>query len=411
MRILIISDMYPPYYEGGYELRCKETADEISRRGHQVFVLTSWWGLDHTKIEGNIYRILSIDPTRWQPSRSDSFDPFRLRKRFRQLKWAYDCRRNFHITRELISSLKPDVVFIWNMTNLGINPILAAQDMGIPTIYSLGIDWLCSLKKDLYLEPSLLKRKYREAISGIKSYQTLDLRHLITNSEALKQVYVKNGFSDKDIAVIPRGIPSNIVIENVNQVVLPKSNTVRLLFVGRVVSVKAPDDAIKAIAILDGKVGNRYIELDIIGTGQEEYIRELKELITVLNMESHVKFLGWLEHAEILNLYSYYDALIFPSRWEESFGVVIIEAMARGLPVIATNRGGNPEIITDDVNGLLVPADHPDRLAEAIDRLFQEDGLAKRLRTAALNTIHEKFELERIVDRFMLYFQTVLEQN
>jgi glycosyltransferase involved in cell wall biosynthesis len=289
--------------------------------------------------------------------------------------------------------LKPNVVFIWNMTNLGINPILAAQDMGIPTIYSLGIDWLCSLKKDLYLEPSLLKRKYREVISGIKSYQNLDLRYLITNSEALKRVYVKNGFPDKDIAVIPRGISSNIVIENVNKMILPKSDIIRLLFVGRVVSVKAPDDAIKAIAILEGKVGIRNIELDIIGTGQEEYIKELKELIMASNLDSHVNFLGWLEHAEILNLYSYYDALIFPSRWEESFGVVIIEAMARGLPVIATNRGGNPEIITDDVNGLLVPADRPDRLAEAIVRLFQEDGLAQRLRTAAVNTIHEKFEL------------------
>ena len=411
MRILFISDLYPPYYVGGYELRCQETAEEISRRGHDVFVLTSKWGIDRARIEGNIYRLLSIDPTSGLGSRVNSFDPFRLIKRFSQLKWAYNCRKNYRITRRIISSLKPDVVYVWNMAHLGINPIIAAQDRGIPTIFSIGIDWLCSIKKDLYFEPRNFIRKYREMISGIKDFQTLDLRHLITNSEALKQEYIKNGFPEKDIVVIPRGIRTKILVDSGPQKTSHNYDAIRLLYVGRVCHDKAPDDAIKAIALLDGRVGDRNLELYIIGTGGDEYISELKKLTKTLNVESNIFFSGHMEHADVLSLYPNYDALLFPSRWEEPFGVVILEAMAGGLPVIATDRGGNPEMITDNLNGLLVPADRPDRLAEAIVRLIHEDGLAERLRRAAIKLVHEKFEFDRIIDRIMDYFQTVLDQN
>lgn len=405
MRILIISDLYPPFYLGGYELRCKETADEIARRGHEVYVLTSWWGLEKAQIDGNIYRLLYTNPNSDIIKRKNLSDPYRLRRRIGQLKWVFLCRRNYNITCKLIIALKPEVIFIWNMGSVGINPILSAQFIGVPIVYSLGIGWLIYLRNELNREPNLIKRKFRSALIGLKDFQILDLRYMIAISHALRNIYVQNGFPEQNITVIPRGIPSNKILNECDLKDLSNKDKIRLLFVGRICPEKAPDDAIKAIGILYGKAGNRDIELDIIGTGEEKYINDLKELVARFTLESHISFLGRLEPNETFNLYSAYDALLFPSRWEEPLGVVVLEAMAQGLPVIATDRGGIPEIITDGLNGLLVPANNPDKLAEAISRLSQEDGLPLRLKTAALKTIREQFTLEQIVDQIIQYFQ------
>ena len=85
----------------------------------------------------------------------------------------------------------------------------------------------------------------------------------------------------------------------------------------------------------------------------------------------------------------------------------MVEAMARGLPVIATNTGGPAEIISDGKNGLLVPPDNPMAMAQAVNSLLSNKELALEIRRNALTTMREKYLLERIVEQVEEYLQTV----
>jgi len=136
MKILFITNLYPPQYIGGYELRCKETADELSKRGHHVLVLTSRQPRENYRVIGNVHRLLLYNPL-GDVRKSETINSFWLRKRYYQLLGVLYNRRNYKITFELLNSVKPDLVFIWNTSSIGVLPIIACQTQGIPTVFSI----------------------------------------------------------------------------------------------------------------------------------------------------------------------------------------------------------------------------------------------------------------------------------
>ncbi|MBC7876528.1 MAG: glycosyltransferase [Anaerolineales bacterium] len=409
MRILIVTDLYPPHVNGGYELRCKETADELSRRGHDIFILTSRQGGESSQIQGNIYRLLFFNTTT-NLDKLTIKDPFRLRRRYYQFQWAFKSRKNYQITAKLIATIQPDLVFIWNMGNISPTPILAAQDFSIPTVFSIGDYWLLSLKAELSDDTNYIKKKFRAMITGLGDFSQLELSNLLPNSIVLKNTYIENGFPEKNFHVISRGVQANLILSTKALGKMPRDRNghMKLLFVGRLHPNKAPDVAINALDNLSTEYGLCDIKLDIVGQGSKEYISSLKNLVFKLKLEKNVRFVGWLDHSAVLDLYSDYDALLFPSRWVEPLGGTVLEAMARGLPVIASRRGGPLEIINDGENGLLVSVDDPAAFSAAIMKLLQSDELTQKIRIAGINTIHERYTLEHIVDQNLEYFQRVL---
>jgi len=414
MRILVITDLYPPHFLGGYELNCKVNMEELADRGHEVFVLTSRWGLDKDKVEGNVYRLLHFRPG-YSVSRfkENPPDPLRLLGPHNRLKWLLAGRRNYSIAREIVATLKPDIAYIWHAGHVSINPVLAAQDQGVPTVFRLEDYWLALFKTRLCLESNPFKGLYhRAAIVGFRALGRIDLSHMLVNSRSLMRSYVEAGFPEQDITVIPEGIPSQIILDIDDLANLPKNDEgkVELVFVGRLHPTKGPHVAIEALAHLVGEMGLRNIHLDIIGRGPHKYTKQLQDMTVDLGLEGHVEFAGFLEHQQVIERYAEYDALLFTSKWMEPFSATILEAMGRGLPVIATNRGGTPEIISDGENGLLVPPGDPVMLANAVKRLVQDRALAQKLRFAALKTIREHYTLERIVDQTEEYLQMVLQQ-
>lgn len=113
------------------------------------------------------------------------------------------------------------------------------------------------------------------------------------------------------------------------------------------------------------------------------YLASLKRLITTLGLESCVHFLG--QRDDMPDLLASLDVLLVPS-WEEPFGLVMVEAMAVGTPVVATNVGGPPEIIRDGVNGRLVPPERPDLWAAAVSGLLLDPGRRQRMAGEGLLT-------------------------
>jgi len=415
MRVLFMTSLYPPYFVGGAELSCQSHADGLQKRGHEVFVLTSEWGVEKRVVEGNVYRFLNYDRTRLGlGGKKGSSAPFQLRRRYDQLRRALALSKNYNVARSVVVTVQPDVAYVWHMGSVSISPILAAQDLGIPVIIRLPDYWLAQLRTELCLESNPIKKWYRAVLSGLGGFKRLDTRHMLANSLALMQSYIQAGFPADSMQVIPNGVPSDLLL-NANELAdLPssgKKGDIRLLFAGRLTDLKGPDVAIQALAFLIAELGVSQAYLDIIGEGPKEYESQLQNMVKCLGLEHKVSFIGKLDHMQLIERYTQYDVLLFPSRWAEPFGKCVIEAMARGLPVVATNRGGLAEIISDGYNGLLVPPDNPMEMAKAVKRLQSNLELTKRIRCNALVAIQTKYSLERIVEQIEAYLQTaVLEK-
>ena len=162
---------------------------------------------------------------------------------------------------------------------------------------------------------------------------------------------------------------------------------------GQVSPHKGHDDAIAAIR----ELGQGY-RLLVAGRGLPDFEQSLKEKALGLPVE----FVGFVKPAEFL---PQIDILILPS-WEEPFGIVVVEAMAAGVNVIATNTGGPPEILDHGRAGLLVPPRDPSALAGAARRLVSDDKLRQDLREHAVERIRTRYDISLTVPRIEeFYFQ------
>jgi glycosyltransferase involved in cell wall biosynthesis len=405
VRILTLTDLYPPYFVGGYEMSCKVQMDSLSKRGHDVFVLTSQWGVPRAQVDGRVHRLLHLDKLHFDFYRQRySAGRLKLAKRFEQIRWAMACRENYRITRALVDSLKPDVVYVWNMKSLGVSPLLGAQNGKALLVFRLDDYWLSDFKQDLCLEPNPLKRRYRKLVVGLKDFEQLDLTHMLVCTQEMKQHHLKYDFAESSMTVIPLCIPAGLLLKSLSPSDYPDlQNGARLVVVGRIVPEKGIDTAIEALRLLRLEAGRCPIQLDIVGGGREDYIEQLRRLVARYGLGDSIRFVGKLERHQVLERFADYHALLFPSRWAEPFGVTLLEAMARGLPIISTPHGVALEAIRDGENGFLVPPDDPQRLAAAITRLVENPDLAHKLRQNGLQTVREHYTDDRITDRVEEY--------
>lgn len=178
-----------------------------------------------------------------------------------------------------------------------------------------------------------------------------------------------------------------------------------ILFVGRLIPLKGINILIKALKLIH--IENSSFQLFIVGEGPEQ--KTLENLSSDLNITSSVRFLGNLPRNELRIYYQKASVFVLPSilykNQTEGLGVVLLEAMASGVPVIGSNIGGIPDIIEDGENGLLVPPGEPQALANAIIRIIEDPDLADQFREAGLKTVHERFSWEKISDQFIEIYQ------
>lgn len=179
-----------------------------------------------------------------------------------------------------------------------------------------------------------------------------------------------------------------------------------VLAVGRLVEKKGFDDLVRACAQLRAR--QLAFACRIVGAGERE--AELRQLIDELELGALVQLAGPLPREELIELLPRASVLAAPcvvgsDGNRDGLPTVLIEAMARGVPVVATDVTGIPELVRDGRTGLIVGQRDPAALAGAIERLITDSALAERLTAAARRLVEDQFDLRRNVDQLRTLFQ------
>ena len=206
-------------------------------------------------------------------------------------------------------------------------------------------------------------------------------------------------FGAKKIIIIPNGI--NVErFKNLKKKEKSKKEFV-IVTTSSLIPRNGIDTLIDAVALLPRSESWKVV---IAGDGPER--ERLRLLIEKHHLQNKVKLVGRIENRKIPELLSSADLFVRPSR-HEGFGVSMLEAMAAGVPVIATPVGGIPDFIKQETTGLLVDPEKPEQLAESIGRLMQDNNLYKSLQKYALNLVTKKYNWENITDEVEKAFNSI----
>lgn len=176
-----------------------------------------------------------------------------------------------------------------------------------------------------------------------------------------------------------------------------------VLFAGRIIPRKGLDVLIKALHLV--RRNKPALQLVVAGSGKKGYVSQIERLARRLKVPA--KFLGKIPHRDIHEVFWLADCFVCPSQQHESFGLVNVEAMASGLPLIASRNGGIQEIVQNRRNGLLVQQFRdPRKWARHIQRTMENQRLNERLKLQARKDTLRKFSWESTVSRLLKIYQS-----
>jgi len=229
----------------------------------------------------------------------------------------------------------------------------------------------------------------------VRAFLPKRVNHFIAISEGIRRkTQALLGVPADRFTVIPNSVELARITEMaaMPDAVPPKEAPVRLVSVGRLHPAKGTDVLLHALAKIN-RQGDDW-ECYILGDGSER--SRLTQLAEAFGLNGRLSFVGYKR-----NPYAWLrttDIFVSPSRWE-TFGIAIVEAMALGLPVIASATDGAKDIISDSVNGLLVPVDDASALADAITKLMHNPSLRQRLGEKARQKA-QQFDASLIAQRY-----------
>ena len=300
-----------------------------------------------------------------------------------QLKKCFALLNYTRNLSDLLRSLRADLVHT-NSLKSDVIGAVAGRLAGVPVIWHVR-DRIASD----YL-PSSVATTFRWLCTFLPS-------HVITISNATRETLPKAkplaASQTERITIVHDGVNKH-AFSAVECRQWKSQDAVRVGIVGRISPWKGQHVFIKAAALVNKHFPNAVFQ--IIGGAlfdEDSYLSELHELVRVASLSDSVQFLGF--RTDMLEVFQNLDIVVHASTIGEPFGQVIVEGMAAGKPVIATNGGGVPEIIEDGESGLLVPANDESALADALLSLLNEPERARSIGSNGKVRARDLFSVER----------------
>ena len=315
---------------------------------------------------------------------------------------------NAAVTTKHLKEFRPDIVFVWSQLRLTTGSAMAAQKLGIPVAFTMNDDHLKSFVP--VTAPTSLRKAVRCLLDATWdrtiTLRNLDLSHVTCISNNLKQSLLDQGAPIPNAEVIYQGIP-------IERFPLKKGapgqlhHPIRLLYSGQLHEYKGTHLTLSALHHLNEKEPGKY-SLTIAGTGPEHYVQQLKKQAKKLGMDPLVTFAGKLPRDEMSSTYQSHDILLVTSLWEEPFGLIHLEAMASGTPVISTFRGGMKEFLVHGEVCLTFEPDTANDLSDKIQTLIDDPPLREKIIQNARKMIEEEYCVKRYAEHLENFLKRAL---
>ncbi len=371
MRIGLVTQAYYPVL-GGVTEHVWHIGKELQRRGHEVTVIT-----------GGIHRSMKIGSGK----RDDDRDlrvlrhgvqiPLTMNGATMHVTWGWKLGR---MLQKIEEREQFDIIHIQSPTDPGL-PLIASKVMRTPKVgthHSF---------RDSHAFSDLIYRLFRTVIDD--AVEKIG-QHIAVSPSA--EAIVRRYYPDLDVAVIPNGIDT----DHFSPEVKPWDRTddaLNILFVGRMDPRKGAKYLFAALPELEKRIAN--YRVTVVGTS---WMKKYYDAQIPLSLRHRVEFKGYAAPEDIPRYYKSADIYCSPATGNESFGIVLLEAMACGTPVVASDIDGYRWVVNPGVEGLLVPPRSPRHLAEAITVLAKDPDLRQRMGQAGREKALQ-YDWRRIVDR------------
>ncbi|WP_324736401.1 glycosyltransferase family 4 protein [Thermococcus sp. SY098] len=377
MKIALVSDWYYPKI-GGVASHMHHLALKLREMGHEVAIITNnretgreeeltKKGIELIKIPGVVSPILEVNI-------------------------SYSLKS----TRELNEFLKEfDVVHSHHaFTPLALKAAKAGRKMGKATILTT--------HTISFAHESKLWEALGLTFPMFSSY--LKYPHKIIAVSKAAKAFIEH-FTDTPIEIIPNGVDDKLFT--------PKWDKERIkaefgidnkvvLYVSRMSYRKGPHVLLNAFSEIE--------DATLVMVGSGEMLPFLRAQAKFLRIEDRVRFLGYVDSKMLPKIFGMADVFVLPSITAEAFGIVILEAMASGLPVIATDVGGIPEIVRESESGLLVPPGNELELRKAIQKLLLDDSLREWFGNNGRRAVEERYSWDKIAKQMEKTYEDILSK-
>lgn len=414
MRIVILSDNFPPDNLGGAEIIASNLAHVLSEKGHEVLVITTTRDLKGV----GVFRDKKLIVHRLYAS----YD-----LRFRPYISLYN-RRVVKEVEEIIKKIEPDVVHAHNVhtylsyASLKVSKkyskavLLTFHDFYSINYGKLGtkVDSSGNIVPDSTNPFSLLQRyrfRYNPFRNIIIKHYLKYVDRILSVSGAVKKVLESRGISGIEVLhnginVFDWGIRENILLEFKKKYNLENKKV--LFFGGRLTGTKGSSVVIDVLAKVSKKIPNTV--LLISGTkskSSEEMIKKAENL----GLKDSIIFTGWINHDEIRYAYTSSDVVLVLSQYIDPFPTVNLEAMASRRPVVGTIFGGTPEAVLDGKTGYIVNPRDIDSVSAKIIDLLTNIEKAKKFGLTAYDRVSCDFSADNWADKTLSWYAKILKDK
>lgn len=411
MKILFLSDNFPPHSRGGAEINAFNLACAMKEAGNEVFVITvvqdkalvgesEYGGLKIFTIYSDYHRFLTHYFSIYNPQTAKEI-------------------------KKIIQKISPDIAHAHN-----IHAYISYHSLKIAKKYAKGVfltahdTMLFSygkfdefidknnllIQKDFNYKISLLVQ-LKTAKKRFNPFRNILIRHylkyadkIFTNTSILENALNDNSIKNTETAHYGTDI-KNIASENDIKNLKNKYNLADkkiIFFGGRLSQEKGGEIAVRTLKNVLRSVPDAVL---LVAGRLDDYARYMAQIAEEIGVKQNVIFTGWLNREEMAAAYAVADVVIAPSIYFDAFNLFNLEAMSAGKPVVGTCFGGTPEVIKDGVTGFVINPFNIEGFADKITFLLNNPDIARKMGEAGQKRALEEFSMERQVMQTLECYQ------
>jgi glycogen synthase len=377
MRILAITNLYPPDVVGGWELGCQQMVEELTRRGHEVRVLTSTLRQPNLEDSGPARRVLRVEEVWERLLVQRDWTALRVRSLLVDF-------HNLELLHQELDAFQPDVAYLWNLQGLGAASIALAVELS-------GTPWVAHLMDKLPVDVAAVGGAHARQLAETL-HRRLDGYWVLCSQGLLDEIERDAAPLRGHVEVIPNWIVGQR--PSLRDDWFAPGRELRCVYTGQLVEHKGVGILIEAVARLRDEGFDLTVDAWGDGPDRTRYETRLRQL----GMDAFIRLRGAAEHAHVLRRLPSYDVLIFPTWQREPFAFSPLEAAACGCVPLVSEGCGNTEWLVEGVHQLSAPrtvAGFASRLRAVLTGEIRLDEVGRRGQAVT----RDEFHIERISPR------------